>query len=293
MDQGGGDDQHWFELTKSLAAALVPESWRLGPLTTVALHGVLQSVPLAALPQFEATAPGAWLQQETVVALVPAQARARSQQDGELETRPLFVVDPNANLKGTHRQAAAYRQRFAAGQLLEGRQATREAVSRALATSRWLHLDVHANYDDLFPELSTIELADGPIVSADLERWGSGLRFVNLSGCGTGRWPETADSGRYGIAGDLARSGVPWVVATRTDLPNAVAVDLNDALYACLGGSGSIPGCYGDALRAVAAKHPPAAWAGLVLIHAPSDSARENPAWPTPLGSARQMGAQP
>ncbi len=293
MEQGNVDDQRWFALTRRLAAALVPESSQLEPVTTVALHGVLQSVPLAALPLFEATTPGSWLLQKTVVALVPAQARAVSGSDQVLEATPLFVVDPSENLKGSHQHAIDYKQQFANGQLLEGKRATRDAVSRAIGGSRWLHLDAHAIYDNLFPELSTIELADGPVLSADLESWGSGLQFVNLSACGTGRWHETADSGRYGIAGDLARGGVPWVVAALTDLPDAVAGSFNGSLYACLSGSGSIPSCYGDAVRAVAAKYQPAAWAGLMLIHAPADSSRENTGSMTPLGAARDRGAQP
>ncbi|MFN7967123.1 MAG: CHAT domain-containing protein [Acidobacteriota bacterium] len=292
MREAIANDQDWLTLTAPLSAALVPDESALGAVTTFALHGILQAVPLGALPQAGTMQAGNWFMQKTVVAVVPANARAAAPADRTVDATPLFVVDPSANLRESRQLAQHYKRLFAHAALLEGSAATRTAVERAVDAASWLHLDAHAVYDALFPELSTIELADGPVLSADIQEWGRRLQFANLSGCGTGRWHPTADSGRYGIGGQLVRVGVPWAIATLADLPDEVAAAFNRALYDCLSQGSTIPVCFGTALRSVAQQHRAAAWAGVTLIHASEPFPEENAGPLTPLDRANKQGAQ-
>lgn len=260
------DDAAWAQITAPLAAALLPSPNRLGSNMSIALHGVLQAIPLAALP-LPAGSSERWLGERTVVAVLPVGTSWGSQAASLAPRRPLFVVDPNGNLQYASAALDRQRRRFPTATLLVGSGATHGALLAALDSARWLHLDAHARYDEAYPDLSTIELADRPLLASELARPGLALEFANLSGCGTGRWPATADSGRYGLAGELARSGVPWVIATTADLPDEVAGRFNDAFYTCLAKQGTAPDCYGEAIRLVAHQHPAVSWAGLLLLH--------------------------
>ncbi len=252
------DDRRWSALAAPLARAVAPEAVGLPALTTFAMHGLLQRVPLAALP-----VPSGWLGNTTTVAWYPAGASAAVAEDPRAAGAALFVVDPLGDLGLSPSKEGVP----AGARLLQGGSATREALREALAGSRWLHVDAHARFEPAFPDLSTILLADGPLLGQELTAWSSGLELANLSGCQTGRAPVTADSGRFGILGLLARGGVPWVVGARAALPNAVAIDFNRAFYGALGAGTQVPQAYREALAAVSRRHPASRWAVLLLLH--------------------------
>jgi len=258
------DDARWTALAMPLAQALLPEAGEVGGETTFAMHGVLQRVPLAALP-LPSTEGRRWLAEETTVAWHPGGGQAEPAVAPRAEGGALFVVDPLGDL-GLSDPGEALPQ---GARLLAGGSATREALREALPGSRWLHMDAHARFEPAFPDLSTVLLADGPLLGQELTAWAGGLTLANLSGCQTGRAPITADSGRFGILGLLARRGVPWVVGARAALPNALAVDFNRAFYGALASGDPVPRAYGKALVAVSRRHPASRWAVLLLLHAP------------------------
>ena len=272
LAEGGLDDGAWRQLTRPLAEALLPrDPAALAAVTPFALHGSLQEVPLAALPlPGEA---GRWLADVTAVALQPAAARARVT-EGEASP-PLFVVDPLGDLPGGSRSLALYRELFPAARVLHGEAATRAAVGREAAGALWLHLDSHGAYEPAFPELSSLLLADGRLSFVELAALPMPRRFANLSGCRTGVWPATADSGRYGLGGLLARLGVEWVIASRTDLADDLAHDYNRAFYQAVSQGISVPGSHRKALAAVRERRPAAEWAGILLLRAAAAAPRE------------------
>lgn len=260
LAEGDLDDGAWRQLTRPLAGALLPRRPGGQAVTPFALHGSLQGVPLAALP----LPSGGWLAEVTTVAVQPAGARARVQ---EREARPpLFVVDPLGDLPGGSRSLDLYRELFPGARLLHGAAATRAAVGRETAGAEWLHLDAHGAYEPAFPELSSLLLADGRLSFVELAALPVPRRFANLSGCRTGVWPTTADSGRYGLGGLLARLGVGWVIASRTDLKDDLAREYNRGLYRALHAGASIPAAHRQALAAVRAERPAAEWAGILLL---------------------------
>ncbi|MDY7094866.1 MAG: CHAT domain-containing protein [Acidobacteriota bacterium] len=275
------DDQAWRRLLAPAAAALLPRNLAdLEPVTTFALHGRLQLLPLAALPLPE----GAWLGERTVVALQPAGAGAGSPAAASAARPGLFVVDPLGDLPHARRSAEAYGARFPGATILERGAASRRALEQHLGEAGWLHLDTHARYEPAFPELSSLALADGPLRFVELAALPAPGRFANLSGCRTAAWHPTADSGRYGLGGLMARLGTPWTVATRAPLPDRSAEVYNRAFYAAVAAGIEAPKAHGQALAELRKKYPAAAWGALLLLHAPEfpSGLDQSPASPEP-----------
>jgi hypothetical protein len=275
------NDAEWRRLVAPLAEALLPRvaesdgslDEETGELLTFALHGLLQTVPLGALPVSEADRSPAggprWFSSIATVVLRPAGTRPSSPLPGpehQRAPRPLFVVDPRGDLAGAGALLPIYRELFPEARILAGREATAQAFRAALPEAAWLHVDAHGLYDSAFPELSAIQLADRPLPLVELAELPTGFRFANLSGCQTGRWPTTADSGRYGVAGLLSRLGVTWVIGSRWNLEDAVAENFNRSFYRRLAAGDTIPMAHHRALASVQAGFPAVSWAGLLLL---------------------------
>lgn len=273
----------WSALVAKLAESLVPRPDDVDALTTFALHGALQEVPLAALPLPSPRSEGPrWLGDLTVVAYRPAGAVTHAQAGGAGGAARVFVVDPTENLAFGPALARFYRTAFPESTVLEGRAASVAEFLHHLPAARWLHIDAHARHDPAFPELTELELADGPVTAGQLGSRSPALELANLSACQSGRWPITADSGRFGLAGLLARRGAAWVIGTRADLPDALANDFNRSLYDHLSRGETIPGAFGTALRTVRGSHPVTSWASILLLQSEPESEREPESGPEP-----------
>ncbi|MEM8997120.1 MAG: CHAT domain-containing protein, partial [Acidobacteriota bacterium] len=204
--------------------------------------------------------------------------------------RGVIVLDPLGDLAGARRQLPFYRELTEAPVLL-GPAASVAAVEEAAAGVDWLHVDGHGRFDAAFPELSALLLADGALDMARLAQLHSVPDFVNLSGCRTGAWPRTADSGRYGLGGLLIRRGASWVIASSADLDNRLAADFNRAFYGAFFDGVGVGAAYRRALAEVALAHPAASWSNLLLLAGPDASARngDNSSRPSlPMVQARQ-----
>ena len=265
----GTDEQAWRRAASPLAVALLPES-PLPAAVTYALHGALQAVPMVALPLDTVGNPGAWLGQRTSVALQTAGAFARDHGPGTDENKEsaLFVIDPSGNLTAARRQGAEFESLFPQARVLQGAEATREQVLSRLSRAEWIHFDTHGSYDPAMPELSSLILAEGPIHWLELTGLAPEAAFVNLSGCQTGRWPVTADSGAYGIAGLFTRLGTPWAVGSRVDLADRVAVSLNQAFYQAIHKGESPLEAFRSGIDQVSAEFPAPQWSGWMLLRA-------------------------
>ncbi len=178
------------------------------------------------------------------------------------------MVDPGGDLAGAERSLPAYRRLFPAARVLRGGEATREAVSRALAGAEWLHIDAHASYDPVFPEMSRLELAGGGLSLLEWSRLPAPRRFANLSGCRTASWPATADSGQYGLGGLLTRLGAGWVVATRGPIPDGAAYRYNQAFYRAIAAGSAVPAAHASGLAGLRASYPPQVWGAILLLRA-------------------------
>lgn len=257
------DDKTFRSLAAPLAAALAPPQEQ-HPVAVYGLYGLLQGVPLAALPAEEG-----WLFSSTVPVVVPAGIRTRSGTSASRST--VFVVDPERNLPSGPRLEAFFRQLDPTARVLGGGDATRAAVREAFRTAHRLHLGTHGRYDPAFPRLSRLRLADGELLlgelAASMGATGSATpELVDLAGCHTGRWPATADRGHFGLAGAMARSGVPWVVGSRSALDDGVAAELAEAFYGFLSTGDPVPRAYGRALGELARHRRGVEWGGITLF---------------------------
>src|SRR6185295_2369987 len=257
LDARRGSPEAWRSLATPAARALLPRRPEaLPPVTTYALHGALQLVPLAALPLTGPASAGPnWLSERTTVAVHVAGARAAA--NGGKGGKPVFVVDPTGDLAGAERSLVAYRRWFPGGRFLRGGEATPAAVGEALTGAGWLHVDAHASYDPVFPEMSRLQLAGGELSLMEWSRLPVPRQFANLSGCRTASWPATADSGQYGLGGLLARLGVGWVVATRGPIPDDAAGRYNQAFYRALAAGAGVPAAHAAGLAALRPVQPP------------------------------------
>jgi DNA-directed RNA polymerase specialized sigma24 family protein len=276
IEAAGGDAERWRSLAAPVAAAVLPlHPETLGPVTTFALHGSLQLAPLAAMP-----AGRHWLSELTTVALHTAGGRAAG--GGDPARSPLFVVDPAGDLGGAERSLPEYRRLFPGGRILQGGEATREAVRGALAGAEWLHVDAHASYDPVFPEMSRLQLAGGELSLMEWSRLPAPRRFANLSGCRTASWPATADSGQYGLGGLLTRLGAGWVVANRGPVPDDAARGYNQAFYRAIAAGAAVPAAHAAGLAALRPRYPPQVWGAILLLRAAGAVGGQNPLPPTP-----------
>ncbi|MEM1183002.1 MAG: CHAT domain-containing protein [Acidobacteriota bacterium] len=258
----------WRRLATPVASVLLPllEFAGPGPLE-LSLHGVLQDVPISALP----TPDGSYFGLTRTLSQVPAATAGTGGPESPTplaEATGVIVLDPLGDLAGARELLPFYRG-LGATPVLLGAEATVTAFEKAASGVDWLHVDGHGHYDPAFPELSGLLLADGAMDLERLSRLESVPAFVNLSGCRTGAWPRTADSGRYGLGGLLVRRGARWVIATSDDLDNRLAADFNRAFYRPFFAGRSVPEAFGEALAAVAESHPPASWSHLLLLTAP------------------------
>ena len=287
------DENQWSRLAEPLAAALSPEH-PLPDTLTYALHGILQAVPLVALPIRSER--DRWLGQATGVTLQTAGAVEHGRAD--TTGPPLFVIDPSGNLSAAGNHASQYRAWFPNAEHLQGAQATLDAVMSRLGEAHWIHFDTHGYFDPALPELSSLQLAESPLHWLQLTGLAPKARFVNLSGCQTGRWPITADSGAYGIAGLFTRLGTPWAVGSRNDLPDSVAAHLNRVFYQAVRDGADPPEAFRRGIREVSQAFPAPQWSGLILLKAadrpvekkfakydPASGQISAPATPPPLRS--------
>lgn len=306
------DDGEWRRLLTPLAGALWPTEALGGdetgdaagggwagkpPVILFALHGPLQEIPLDALPgePDPATPAGArWLGEVAVPAVRPARLAGPVHHASETTEapRPLVVLDPTGDLGTRRDRRELYQGSFPRSRTLVGNEARRTRVLEALPGAAWFHADTHGHFDPAFPERSSLTLADGELTVEDLTALAVDLGFANLSGCLTGRWPTSADSGRYGLAGMFASRGTGWVIASRSDLLNDLARDFNPAFYRRLAAGAPVPLAWHRALAEVRRNHPAAAWAALFLIRG-SPPGGQSPMPATPFKMDEPSPAHP
>ncbi len=259
------DDTTWRRLAEPLAQALIPPAEvQLGAVTHYALHGALQRVPLSALPLGQ----DGWLSTRTVPVWRPSfvERTATSDPGQPSTTSPLFVVDPRLDLPSGATAKEDYRRRFPSARVLYGAAATQAALQEATREASFIHIDAHGRHDPAFSQLSGLLMHDGLITLADIPIPAFPPAFVNLSSCDIGGDRPSADSGRFGFAGALARRGIPWVIASSSTLDDRLAYEFNAAFYDAIQRELTVPQAFVAALGALRQRYPAAAWTRLRLI---------------------------
>jgi CHAT domain-containing protein len=177
--------------------------------------GALHGLPWAALPSLAGRA----------VTVVPSAASwLRALRAPPSSGRVVLVAGPG--LAHAAAEVAAVRARYSEALVLTGAGATADAVRAALDGAATAHLAAHGTFRPGNALFSSIRLADGPLVTYDLEHLRRPPRLMVLSACDAGRADVRAGEAVMGMAGCALGYGTATVVAGVTPVGDAAAHDL-------------------------------------------------------------------
>lgn len=203
------------------AVRLIPD----GPVVltpTARLHGL----PWAILPALTdrpfsvVPSAGQWLR---------ARDRRRSSRD---RRRTLLVAGPGLDTGGAEVPLLASAHPDAV--LLDGSDATLEAVMAGLDGADLVHLAAHGHFRADSPLFSSLDLADGPLTVHDLERVRRAPYRVVLSACESGVLAPVGSEELLGLAAALFSLGSAGLVCSVAEVNDAATADLMVALHAGL-----------------------------------------------------------
>lgn len=133
-------------------------------------------------------------------------------------------------------EVAAVRSRYPSPRVLTGAAATAEAVRAALDGAATAHLAVHGTHRAGNALFSSLHLADGPLVTYDLEHLRRPPRLMILSACDAGRADVRAGEAVMGMVGCALAYGTRTVIAGVTPVGDAATRDLMAACHGRLAG---------------------------------------------------------
>ncbi|HKP75018.1 MAG TPA: CHAT domain-containing protein, partial [Longimicrobiaceae bacterium] len=263
-------------LVRPVADRLGP---RAGPLVLVA-DGDLAAVPFAAL--YDARR-GRYLVEDHPLRFAVSLAEAARPPPAESAREAVFVANPAFDRRlnplldrldsagaEVERIAGEYPER----RVIEGRGATRGAVTDALKGAGLVHFAGHAAFDDARPERSYLVLAPSPgdpagrLTAAELARIDlHRTRLVVLSACRTTRTGRSRAAGYTGLSGALLAAGAAGTIGSTWDVDDASTSALMAAFHgAYRRGMGAPAALRAAQLRLLGSHDPrlrtPAAWAG-------------------------------
>lgn len=277
-----------------------------GSLVTVVPHGPLFRLSFAGLLDER----GRYLIERHAVHYAPSVGALRESPDTRTATpRAVLVADPDRppvpswermaawpRLPGARAEVRTLTSMFgpAAAEAVVGREATEPRLRQLLADASVVHFATHGAVSDQTPWASYLALtpegpeagSDGRLTAAELYDLRLRAELVVLAACRTASGPETGD-GLTGLTRGFFAAGVPSVVASLWDLPDATAARMQPAFYRRWIGSRAPAAALRQAqlaligdLRAgrvvadtvagpIAIAEHPSVWAGLVVIGRP------------------------
>ena len=148
------------------------------------------------------------------------------------------------------------------GRLLIGERATRAAVLSAMDGVALVHVAAHGRFREDRPELSSIDLADGPLYGYEVCRLSRAPRRIVLASCESGLSVARPGEEVAGLAAGLLRTGAATVVASVLPVPDDRAFAVASALHEKLAAG------IGPARALAAAQHGPAGQLGFICLGA-------------------------
>jgi CHAT domain-containing protein len=259
-----------------------PVASRLGPVETplvFVVDGSLAAVPFAALLDARR---GRYLVEDHPLRFAVSVREARRPPPTGGFGEALFVADPAFDpdehpLLGPLEEARAEVRQVAKeypySVVLEGPDATRQAMLTALPRTGLTHFAGHAVFDDARPERSYLVLAPAPgdvsgrLTARELGRVDlQGVRLVVLSACKTVRVGQSRAAGYTGLSGALLAAGADGTVGSTWDVDDGHTAALMTAFHRGFQRSRDGPRALRTAqlslLRSGTASRSPAAWAG-------------------------------
>ncbi len=212
---------------RSLACAARRLDTRLlGPLglgdrpVVLAPAGMLHGLPWPALPSLTGRA----------VTVVPSAASwLRATRAPSRAGHVAAVAGPG--LAHARDEAEAVGARHPGALVLTGAEATAEAVRAALDGAATAHIAAHGTFRSGNALFSGIRLADGPLITYDLERLSRPPGLMILSACDAGRADVRAGEAVMGMVGANLAFGTRTVIAGVTPVGDAAARDLMTGVH--------------------------------------------------------------
>jgi tetratricopeptide (TPR) repeat protein len=200
-------------------------------------HNALFLVPFAALQKDD----GAYLIEHHTIRIAPSiqvlqltgQQRQRRRQGIE---NALVVGNPTNDLPAAEREAKTIARLFQTRPLL-GTQATKTAVLQRIAQAQVIHMATHAAPNKLNDSYGgLIVLADpregfSNLTAAEILQLQLQAELVVLSGCSTGISDIINSDGVVGLARSIMAAGVPSVLMSLWQVPDAPTAELMAAFY--------------------------------------------------------------
>ncbi|HEX2085641.1 MAG TPA: CHAT domain-containing tetratricopeptide repeat protein [Solirubrobacteraceae bacterium] len=229
--------------------------------------GVLHHVPLGALRH-----DGRLLLERNPLASLPSASilRAlRSAAHNEPATPAAIFGDPTGDLPGARAEAIAVAERFGATPAL-GRDASTDAVRRAMQVAGVLHVAGHAHFDPDDALASGLRLCDGSLTARDLiALQAPALSLVTLSACETGVIEGDAAEEIVGLTRALLFAGADSVVLSLWKVPDLATLDVMGAFYDGMSRGQPKVDALREAVLAARERHSPQRldrWAGFQLV---------------------------
>lgn len=147
------------------------------------------------------------------------------------KAEPVWIAGPG--LDHAEQEVRALHRMFG-GRLLAGETATSERVLEEMERAAVAHLAAHGKFRDDQPQLSGVELADGPLYAYDLERLPQAPATVVLSACEVGRSAVRSGEQLSGLTTTLLNRGTATVVASVVPVPDERTADLMLSLHRSL-----------------------------------------------------------
>ncbi len=194
------------------------------------------------------------------------QARLRFMADSASSGRNAVVVT-GPGLQHAEREAAAITQGVTSARVLAGRAATVRSTLRALRGARVGHIAAHGRFETDNPMMSSLQLADGPLMVYDLEDLDPPPLQVVLAACHSAVARLHAGHELLGLAHALLWFGSSGVVATSLPAPDAETAVLMRRLHAGLAGGQGVAEALCNA-RDVLDTGSPAGYATAAGFHA-------------------------
>jgi CHAT domain-containing protein len=185
-----------------------------------------------------------------------------------LRTGPALLVSlPSVGTEQARAEVEAITPCLTAVTLLNGTEATLEAVEAASANKAILHFATHALFRQDNPLFSGLQLADGWLLARDLYGRRLDADLVTLSACQTGLAQIAAGEEPFGLVRGFLAAGAQRVVASLWPADDAATAELMQLFYAQLSEGKTPAGALRAAQQALQARRPhPYYWAAFCLL---------------------------
>lgn len=165
-----------------------------------------------------------------LVPSVTAWRHAKRRFDAE-GTRRTTVVVTGPGLEHAQREAAAVANAASSARVFAGGNAAVADVLPALSGARVVHIAAHGRFESGNPMMSSLELADGPLMVYDLEDLDPPPLQVVLAACHSASARMHAGHELLGLAHALLWFGSSGVVATSLPAPDGETAELMSGLH--------------------------------------------------------------